>query len=185
MKAAMEAVRKGKGINRAALEHCVPRTTLKDGISGWVVSGTKSGPKPYLSPSEEEELRMFLTTSAEAGYGRTRRVVKVIVESVASDKGLLKESKTSNGWLRRFMERQPNLALRRGDSTSNVRMDAVNEETINMYYDLLYDCLQEHDLLDKHQPSYTIWTRLACRLITSLPTSLPRRDKKGTVQDVG
>ena len=34
MEKAMEAVMSGVGINRAAMEHGVPRTTLKDRISG-------------------------------------------------------------------------------------------------------------------------------------------------------
>ncbi len=38
---AMEAMKTGKmGVNRAALEHGVPRTTLKDRIAGRVIHGT-------------------------------------------------------------------------------------------------------------------------------------------------
>ena len=58
---AMEAVKDGSmGVNRAALEHGVPRTSLKDRLTGRVIHGTKIGPKPYLTNEEEKELVNFL-----------------------------------------------------------------------------------------------------------------------------
>ena len=60
MKAAMDAVKSGRmGLNRAATEFGVPRTTLKDRMAGRVVHGTRPGPKPYLSLQEENELVDF------------------------------------------------------------------------------------------------------------------------------
>ena len=38
MKAAMKAVEKGSSINKATLDHDVPRTTLKDRLSGMASS---------------------------------------------------------------------------------------------------------------------------------------------------
>ncbi len=42
--------------NKAANLHGVPRTTLKDRLCGRLLHGTKSGPKPYLTESEEADL---------------------------------------------------------------------------------------------------------------------------------
>ena len=54
---AMEAVRKGNtSINRAA---GVPRTTLKDRLSGRVLHGTKPGPQCYLHCSKRAHLQEF------------------------------------------------------------------------------------------------------------------------------
>jgi len=54
----MEAVKYGKmGVNRAAKEYAVPKTTLKDRLSGKV--HRKSGPKPHLSLDEEELVKFF------------------------------------------------------------------------------------------------------------------------------
>ena len=76
MKEAMKAVHNGKmPINHAALEHGVPPTTLKDRLSGRVKHGTKPGPRPYLSPEEEEELALFVVNCSKMGYGKTRRKV--------------------------------------------------------------------------------------------------------------
>ena len=49
MLGAIKAASEGTGINRAALEFGVPKTTLKDRISGRVQHGSKSGRVPYLS----------------------------------------------------------------------------------------------------------------------------------------
>ena len=53
MQAAIDAVKKGMGVNVAAKAHGVPKTTLKDRRSGCVIHGTKSGPCQYLSLEEE------------------------------------------------------------------------------------------------------------------------------------
>ena len=46
MIAAIKAVEKnGSGINQAAIAHNVPKTTLKDRLSGRVQHGSKPGPK--------------------------------------------------------------------------------------------------------------------------------------------
>ena len=61
MLGALDAVKSFKlGLNRAALEFGILRTTLKDRVAGRVVHGTRSGPKPYLTPQEEKELAEFL-----------------------------------------------------------------------------------------------------------------------------
>ncbi len=55
MSGAVKAVAENKmGVNRAADQYGVPRSTLKDRVSA--KHGTRSGPQPYLSYEEEEEL---------------------------------------------------------------------------------------------------------------------------------
>ena len=64
-----------------------------------------------------------------------------IVESATSERCRLRASHVSDGWWRRFKERQGDLSLRQGDSTAHVRMDAMNQETIDHYFSLLKDTL--------------------------------------------
>ena len=90
MLAALKAVEEGQPINQVALDHGIPKTTLKDRVSGRVTHGTIPGPTPYLSTVEEDELGNFLKSCAEVGYGKTRRDAMGIAESVAVDKGVLK-----------------------------------------------------------------------------------------------
>ena len=58
--------------NKAADLNGVPRSTLKDRLSG---RGTKSGPKPYLS------VTTHLLDAAKIGYGKTWRDVMCLVET--------------------------------------------------------------------------------------------------------
>ena len=62
-------------INSAAREHGVPTTTLKNRLLGRVIHGTNSGPVPYVSKVEEDELVDYLSEANKVGYGKT--VVKL------------------------------------------------------------------------------------------------------------
>ena len=62
----------------------------------------------------------------------------------------------SDGWWRRFKEHQGDLSSRQGDSTAHVRMDAMNQETIDHYFSLLKDTLSAHALLDKPSQIYNV-----------------------------
>ena len=80
MGGAIKCVMDGKmGVNRAADQYGVPRTTLKDRLSGRVTPGTNPGPVPYLTSEEEGELVEHLLTCADIGYPKTKQEVLAIV----------------------------------------------------------------------------------------------------------
>ena len=55
MLAALKAV-EGQSVNQVARDHGIPKTTLKDRVSGTVTYATNPGPTPYLSTVEEDKL---------------------------------------------------------------------------------------------------------------------------------
>ena len=130
--------------NKAADLHGVPRSTLKDRLSGRVKHGTKPGPKPYLSAEEEAELTSHLLQAADLGFGKIRRDVKCIVETYARQKNTLKGAAISDGWWNKYLKRNPEISLRCGDSTAGVRMDAINTDNMKAYFDLLRQIYDEH-----------------------------------------
>ena len=146
--------------NKAARLYGVPPSTLKDRLSGRVVHGVKPGPTPYLTTQEEKELAEHLVLSAKVGYGKTRRdvmnLVETYVNSRRSKEQNQKEVTVSNGWWFKFKMRNPSLSLRRGDSTAGVRMDAVNSENINEYFDLLERVFQEYGFSDHPEAIYNM-----------------------------
>lgn len=158
MDAAIESVLSGTAIsiNRAAKDHGIPPTTLKDRLSGRVINGTKPGRVSYLGSDEEKELESYLTKANEVGYGKTRREVKAIAEKVAAEKGVLRCSHISDGWWRRFLQRHPNLSLRSGDATGHVRMNAMTKENITNYFDLLKSCIEENGLQNHPECIYNM-----------------------------
>ena len=148
MLGAMKAVSEGTGVNRAALEFGVPKSTLKDRVAGKVQHGSKSGKTPYLTHDEEKELVDFLISSSKIGYPKRRDDVIGIVRRTLEKKNGGLEDFTGKGWWARFMERWPMLSLRKGDSLAQPRANAVTQENIKEYYALLLKTLEKFGLLD-------------------------------------
>ena len=111
MLAAIDDVKKGATRNQAADTNSVPRSTLKDRLSGKVIHGTNPGPLPYLTVDEETLLMEYLLKSSKVGYGKTRRDL-LQVESYLKQKGSLRGTCYSNGWWEKFLRRNPSLRLR-------------------------------------------------------------------------
>jgi len=70
-----------------------------------------------LTAAEEVE---FLVEVSQAGYGKTRREVRQIADRVAVDKGKRDKAMVSQGWFKRFLQRQLHLSYCKGDPTANV-----------------------------------------------------------------
>ena len=87
MAAAIEAVKGGESVLHAAKQYGVPQQTLGNRVSGKVVHGTNPGPKPFLSTVDERIVEFFLVDVAKAGYGKSRKQIMGLAESVARDKG--------------------------------------------------------------------------------------------------
>ena len=80
----------------------------------------------------------------------------LIAEAVVREKGNLKKERIMHGWQNRFLQRQGDLSLRRGDSTVHVRMDAINKETIDHYFSLLKEVLDTYKLADNPAQIYNV-----------------------------
>ncbi|XP_065904027.1 uncharacterized protein [Dysidea avara] len=158
MSGALNAVTSGElKPSEAIVKYGVPRQTLRDRLSGRVIHGTNPGPRPYLTKEEEELLTDHLILTAKLGYGKTRRQVMDLVERYINDKpGNEKEVKISNGWWDKFMKRNPSLRLRSGDSTAGVRMNAVNSENLNEYFDLLQGVFEKNGFADHPEAIYNM-----------------------------
>ena len=142
----------------AATKHGVPRSTLKDRLSGRVVHGTKPGPKPYLTATEEQELTDHLIMAADMGYGKTRQEVLSIVERHVEGKEdvSLRADRVTQGWWEKFLKRNPSLSLRAGDSTAGVRMDAINEDNMDNYFEQLKEVFDKGDFWNHPEAIYNL-----------------------------
>ena len=65
---------------------------------------------------------------------------------MAIEKGVLRSARISDGWWRGFLQRHLQLPLRTGDATGYVRMNAMNEENMTTYFDLLNSVLNNNNL---------------------------------------
>ena len=180
MASAIKAVKGGMSVLRASTLYDVPRTTLQDHVKGRVKHGDKPGTNTYLTMAEEEELASFLMEVSKVGYGKTRKEVKLLVEAVAREKGVLRGEKISDGWFRRFLERRPRLSLRRGDATANVRMEALDIETKNKYFKSLEETLKEQGLMNSPGQIYNV-DETGVTLDHKPPNVVARRGQKKCV----
>ena len=98
---------------------------LKDRLAGQVQNEDKTGPKPYLDQSEEKKFGDFCNSALQFSMGRHADVM-AIAQSFASLKGVLRNERIRQGWFHRFLGGHENLALRRRDSTTHSRMNAMN-----------------------------------------------------------
>jgi len=122
-----------------------------------VQHGVKPGPKPYLNEVEEKDLVGFLEVTPSIGYGKTRKQIKAVAETIAREKGMLRKERISVGWFRCFLERQPQFTLRKGDRTAFVRMSAMQyNEALDSYFRELKRIFDEHKLLDKPENIYNV-----------------------------
>ena len=161
MIAAMEAVKSGEmGANKAALEHGVPKTTLKDRISGRVKHGKNPGPSSFLTNEEENELASFLTKACKMGQGKTKQEVLYIVKRIVEKKHGEKEEEyfsfSGEGWWHGFMRKHSELSLRCSDPLSYCRSRAVCKESLESYFTLLKQTLEQNNLMDRSACIYNM-----------------------------
>ena len=78
----MAAVEQEETIRDAARSFNVSPSTLHDCVTGKVTHGQKSGPVPYLTLAEEEELVSFLKKCAYIGYPHTKQQVFALVQRI-------------------------------------------------------------------------------------------------------
>ena len=143
MLGAIKAVTDGKlGVNQAADQYGVPRSTLKDRVTA------TSGPVPYLSYEEKEELVSYLFKCAEIGCPKTKdEVIGIIRKALHKKKGEeFSEAFKEKGWWARCVERWPKIALCRGDALAVPRAKAVTAANLKQYYDLLKKTLDDNGL---------------------------------------
>ena len=147
MQNAMIAVEKGEPVRRAAEMFNVPKSTLHDHITGKVMFGARSGPDPYLSLEEEEELASFLVQTAKIGYPHTKKQILSLVQQIVDSKEI--DTTVTNGWWERFCQRHPSMTLRVAVPFSIARAMATDVDVLNRYFDMLEECLRENGIFNK------------------------------------
>ena len=77
MLAALQAVKDGEGVNRAAILHGILPSMLKDRLSSRVVHGVNPGPNRYLDDNEEKLLAEHLVEAAKLVYPFNRNTIQI------------------------------------------------------------------------------------------------------------
>ncbi|XP_045452707.1 chaetoglobosin A biosynthesis cluster protein C-like [Melitaea cinxia] len=140
---AIEAVRnKRLSIGKAAITYSVPKSTIHDYLKQESMKTPKSGRKAIFSQEQEVELVDHILKCSKQFYGLTIEMVRKIAFKFAEVNNLKhnfdkKTHMAGKDWFYAFKKRNPNISLRRPESTSINRITAFNETEVKMFFNIL------------------------------------------------
>lgn len=114
----------------------VLRSTLQRRISG-KVPGSKhvSGRKSYLQEEVERELAVTLKTLAQRGFPFTKRDVQQVAFDFAAKNEISKRAgKARYYWFKNFLQRNPELGMRKPEVLSAARAAGLNKEVVRQWF---------------------------------------------------
>ena len=126
----------------------IPRTTLRDRLSGKVHIDTVTTKLPLFTVLEESKFVDHIKTMASYGYGYSRQECVDLASDMAMQLG--KRSKPlSIKWFLGFIKRWPGLRELKPKNLEKTRAKIASEMKISTYFKNLQKCLNEHGLADK------------------------------------
>ena len=161
-------------IKKAARLNGAPETTLRKRISGSVdVDCVKAGPNPLFTLEQEARLVDHVTMLAKVGYGYTRGELCSLATEFAIDLELRsRDNPLSLKWFRSFIQRWPNLAVKKPRALSIAGAKATSVDAINSYFFELDKILTKYSLKYKPQYIYNIDKKALVTIITPPPLKL-------------
>ena len=138
-------------VRKAAVMFSVPRSTLRDRLSGRVEIGAKPGRKPLLDAALEEKLIDYASNRAKMGIGFGKAQFLKYAGSLAKKhKTSFKKGMPSNRWWRLVKRRHAGkVTLRQPEGTASVRHQCMDAVKVGKYFAALKDVLSSSELLDK------------------------------------
>lgn len=135
LKRAVEAVKRGMAIRRAAENFGVPYTTVYDNVRA--PSERNIGGQPVLSTVEERKLADALLVCADWGFPFKSYDVRHMVQQYLNKAGRTEKRFEDNfpgvDWFKSFMGRHEDLTIKLAENTKRVRA-AVTYEVVQKYF---------------------------------------------------
>ena len=134
----------------AAQTYGIPKSTLHDHYSG-KVKGCKTGPSPYLTEAEEQQLADWAIEMGKIGYGCTREQISLMVQKPLDKDGRQNpflNNRPGKDWWYAFLRRHPELAMRSPEPLQLARASACSEEILSRWYTAFKQFLEVNDLND-------------------------------------
>ncbi|XP_025833236.1 uncharacterized protein LOC112905309 [Agrilus planipennis] len=185
--AVSEVLQKGQSINKTALALNISRAYLAKIVKKVKASGELSykhcpniGNKRIFTRDQENMLADYLKTASKMCYGLTRQQTKklafdyAMADDICPDKW--KEIETaSDDWLKGFMSRHKDLAVRKPESTSLSRATSFNKTNVNNFFEKLTTVLRKHNFLP-----HMIFNadETGCSTVTNPPKVIAERGSK-------
>ena len=150
-RAASEVVDNGRTLRAVAGAFSIPRSTLSRYVTRY-----RSDPEARMEPAyrhsrvftneQEGELKEYVLRCSEMFYGLTAVQTRELAFEMAQANGVTPDKWKDNGiagieWLNGFLERHPELALRKPEATSLARCSAFNRHNVSAFFDALEEAL--------------------------------------------
>ncbi|XP_060575632.1 uncharacterized protein LOC132733064 [Ruditapes philippinarum] len=153
IKMAISAVKQNKmKIRKAAAEYCVPKSTLSDRIRGRYETSVK-GPSRQITPEEEAGLVNYLLHMANQGFPLNRQMTRAYIQTIVKRSGRTTlfnlDKGPSNQWLKKFIQRHPELSERKPENSDKARCSMSNRKVMADFFVLLDDILGKYGVKDK------------------------------------
>ncbi|KAH3721581.1 hypothetical protein DPMN_064510 [Dreissena polymorpha] len=138
--------------------YSVPETTLKNRVKGRVDKEAKVRHETIFTIDEEKKLYNHITYMAEIGFGYSKKSVHYMGKDFAESlgKAMKPDQKgLSDNWFYGFCKRWPELKFSKPQKLDLSRAK-TSRETLNIYYDELFNVLTDNKILDKPQKIFNI-----------------------------
>lgn len=136
-------------VRKAALLFNVPRSTLRDRLSGKIAVGAKPGRKPLLNVTLEQKLIDYASNRAKLGIGFGKTQFLHYAGSLARKYNVrFKNGVPTNRWWSNLKSRHGNkFTLRQPEGTASVRHQCMDKVKVTKYFAALNQVMTENGLL--------------------------------------
>lgn len=148
---ACEAVETKKmSLRKASVTYGVPYSTLRRHHNKLVKDpGCLGSRRPVFTAEQEKCLKDHIISMQERFYGLTLTDVKQLAFEVADSLNIPnqfnKETRTAGyDWVCGFLQRNPEVCIRRPESTSIGRAVGFNKSQVDHFYQILYEKMEDH-----------------------------------------
>ncbi|XP_071947381.1 uncharacterized protein [Antedon mediterranea] len=177
-------VRKGElSYGAAARMYGIPKSTIRDKVSGRTPIESTPGPDPILSKKEEEQLVGWAIGMAKIGYGRTMMEMKRVVKKFLDANGRpnpFVDNLPGRRWMRNFLRRHPELSMRLPETLGRERADV----TVNKIQRWFREC-SDYMVESKNEEVFADPRRLFKFLMQTKSASLSKGRPRGSLHPRG
>lgn len=159
--AAIQAVKNGSSIKRAAENFGIPRKTLERRLKRNDPSKGRMGPDSLFGQENERKLVKHIKKMQKSGFPSlvddVRRAAYFFAEQLKLPHKFNKEKERAGyDWFNSFLRRHPDLSLRKTEGVSIARGQGMNREDVGNHFKRLEACLEENGLFNKPGCIYNV-----------------------------
>ncbi|KAL8568889.1 hypothetical protein ACOMHN_061465 [Nucella lapillus] len=139
LQAAIQAVKKGKGLREAARLHGVPPSTITNRMKGRTPFHEVE--RTVITAREEDQLVAWIKECARRGFGRSMSQVQRAVQTILNERGavtVFKDNLPGKKWISLFMKRHRDVSFRTPQALGAQRA-VVTVDKITDWFKLAYD----------------------------------------------